>query len=178
MVHTGLHDGKLIHPGVPRVDALLSSSSCFIRSHPTKRMARTTGHSLKSTPKYLDDSMERQNELGLVSKDSHCKAVVPKVYRLSTEIQQAEIGTGFKMATPRGACERRAVHENCISPGPKAGVIPLGLVNSLSVVGSTNCGYLALRCSPSTTGKMITHRLHATHPIRELIEAPLAHFEI
>lgn len=177
MVHTGLHDGKLIHPGVPHVDVLLSSSSCFIPSHPTKRMARTTGHSLKSTPKYLDDSMERQNELGLVSKDSRCKAVVPKVYRLSAEIQQAEIGTGFKMLPPGAPVKGGLFLRTAFPPGPKAEVIPLGLVNSLSVVGSTNCGYLALRCSPSTTGK-ITHGLHATHPIRELIEAPLAHFEI
>lgn len=80
MVHTGLFDRKLIHPGVPRVNALLSSSYCFQESHPTRRMAWTTIHSLKSTPKYLDDSIEGRNELGLVSEGSHYKAVVPKVY--------------------------------------------------------------------------------------------------
>lgn len=88
-------------------------------SYTPKRMARTTGHSLKSTPKYLDDSMERQNELGLVSEDSHCKAGVPKVYRLSTEIQQAEIGTGFKMLPPAAPVKGGLFMRTAFPPGQR-----------------------------------------------------------
>lgn len=107
---------------MPHKDVLPSSSYSFIWSHPTG----STGHSLKSTPKYLDDSVERQNELGLVSKDSHCKAVVSEVYRRGAEIQRAETDTGFERSSPEGSYERLAVHENCVFCRPKTEVIPLG----------------------------------------------------
>jgi hypothetical protein len=74
MVHTGLHGRKLIHPGMPRVDAILSSSYCFLRSHPTGKMARTTGHRLKSTPKYLEDARIVTAKLWcprFISRDPH-----------------------------------------------------------------------------------------------------------
>lgn len=82
----------------------------------------------------------------------------------------SRVHTGLEGAPP-GTCEWLALHENSVSHGPKTDVISLGLVNPLRISYPPPP-------TPSQGDKDTQLGSHAAHPVRDLTEAPLAHFEI